>query len=246
ETFAAQAVIAIENARLFNETKESLERQTATAEILKIIASSPSDVQPVFDGIVASSLRLMDGHSAALTRLVGNQLHLMALTSTDPSGDQLLRSRFPRPAAEVGSLHDKVIQSEAPCFVSDTEADDPLVKPSYRELARSRGFRSNLIVPLVRKGVVLGTLSVTRVAPGRFSEHEIALLQSFADQAVIAIENVRLFNETKESLERQTATSDVLGVISSSPTDVAPVFRVILEKAARLCGAELAIYWRYE
>ena len=239
KTFADQAVIAIENVRLFNETKEALERQTATAEILKVIAQSPSDVQPVFDGIVASSLRLFGGYSAALTRIVDNELHLAALTSTDASGDEVLKSRFPMPITTNQNLHGDAIRTAAPAQIPDTEADDPRVSIGYRELARARGFRSNLIVPLLRKGAVIGTLSVTRSVAGPFSDHQSELLKTFADQAVIAIENVRLFNETKEALERQTATAEILKVIASSPADVQPVFDVVAERAATLCGAKI-------
>ncbi|HTR57772.1 MAG TPA: GAF domain-containing protein, partial [Casimicrobiaceae bacterium] len=243
QTFAAQAVIAIENVRLFNETREALERQTATAEILGIIARSPSDVQPIFEGIVASAMRLVDGHSAALTRVAGDRLQLAALTSTDPSGDAALRARFPRPV--VGPTeHNKVIRTAAPVHIADTEAAEHL--DAYRKLARARGFRSNLIVPLVRMDEVIGTLSVTRKAAGPFSEHQIALLKTFADQAVIAIENVRLFNETKEALERQTATSEVLAAISGAQTDASPVIETIARSAHNLSKAVYCTVLRYD
>ncbi len=223
QTFADQAVIAIENVRLFNETKEALERQTATAEILKVIASSPSDVQPVFDAIARSAYRLIGGFSTAVARVFDDVLHLVAFSSTGEAGNEALKSAFPMPVARS-----KAARTGAPVCISDTEAL-PESASALRELARVRGFRSIVIVPLLRESVTTGTISVTRREPGEFSNHQVDLLKTFADQAVIAIENVRLFNETKESLERQTATAEILKVISESPTDTQPVFEAIVD-----------------
>ena len=231
KTFADQAVIAIENVRLFNETKESLERQTATAEILKVIASSPSDVQPVFDAIAEAAVRLIGGFSASVTRIAGDKVQLVALTSTSKSGDEAVRATFPRPISE-GPIG-KAIASRAPAFRTDTETD-PDTAPQIREMARARGYRSLLAVPMLRNGEPIGAIAVTRRAAGAFSSHQTELLQTFADQAVIAIENVRLFNETKESLERQTATAEILKVIASSPSDVQPVFDAIVQSGLKL------------
>jgi GAF domain-containing protein len=232
QTFADQAVIAIENVRLFNETKEALERQTATAEILKVIASSPSDVQPVLDAIVRSALKLVDGHSAVVTRVADDAIHLGALTSTNPEGDAAMKSLYPvRLDADVALT--RAIRSAQPTWRLDTETD-PDVGPREREMARLRGFRSNLFVPMVRDGKAIGSIGVTRLQPGEFPAHQVELLKTFADQAVIAIENVRLFNETKEALEQQTATAEILQVISSSPTDTQPVFEAIVQSGLRL------------
>ena len=240
QTFADQAVIAIENVRLFNETKEALERQTATAEILKVIASSPSDVQPVFDAIARSAYRLIGGFSTAVARVFDDVLQLVAFSSTDEAGNEALKHAFP-----MAVSRSKAARTGEPVSISDTETL-PASASAMRELARTRGFRSILIVPMLREGVAIGTISVTRREPAEFSHHQVDLLQTFADQAVIAIENVRLFNETKEALERQTATAEILKVISESPTDIAPVFRAILEKATRLSGSQLAALWMYE
>ncbi len=244
QTFADQAVIAIENVRLFNETKEALERQTATAEILKVIASSPSDVQPVLDAIVASARQLVGGFSATVIRVVGDTLHLAAFTATDAAGAQALKSYFPRPVG-AESFVEQMLRTAVPLLIEDTETD-ATVSTAMRELARKRGYRSMLIVPLIRDSVTIGAISVTRSAPGRFPSHQVDLLQTFADQAVIAMENVRLFNETKEALERQTATAKILRIISDSPTDVTPVFDAIAERARLLCGADLGATARFD
>ncbi len=240
-TFADQAVIAIENVRLFNETKEALERQTATAEILKVIASSPTDVQPVLDTIASSAMQLMQGHSAAVLRLKGDELHFAALTSTDATQDEARRKRPPI-LLSADKVNGEAVMKGRPVVISDTETD-PDISVQLREIARARGFRSILVVPMFLEGSVMGTLTVSRKVPGPFARHEIELLSTFADQAVIAIENVRLFNETKEALEQQTATAEVLQVISNSVSDTAPVFDKILVGCERLFnGSQLIVF----
>jgi GAF domain-containing protein len=233
QTFADQAVIAIENTRLFNETREALERQTATADILKVIASSPSDVQPVFDAIATSANRLIGGLSTAVHSLVDDTLHLTAFTPTSPAGDAALQASFPRPLSAL-PWGEQMRNGEL-VHIPDVEVEGAML-PDLRDLARMRGFRSMLRVPLLRDRAPIGFISVTRVEPGMFAEHHVQLLQTFADQAIIAIENARLFNETREALERQTATADILKVIASSPSDVQPVFEAIATSANRLIG----------
>ena len=230
QSFAAQAQIAMRNARLMNETKESLERQTATAEVLKVIARSPDSVQPVFDAIASSVNRLLGGFSTMVARIEDDALHLVAFTSTNPEGDAALRASFPLPLATFA--YGAQARAGETMLVPDTEdADVPLF---MRDLARARGYRSMLFSPLLRDRVTMGMISVTRKEPGPFTPHQVALLQTFADQAVIAIENVRLFNETREALEQQTATADVLQVISSSVADTTPVFDKILDSCQKL------------
>ena len=215
-TFADQAVIAIQNAKMFRETNEALERQTATAEILKVIASSPDDVQPVFEAIANSSNRLIGGFSTAVFRVFDEQLHLVAFTPTNPAADDALKASFPRPLVDVPSA--APLREGAVVRITDTE-DEAQTGAVVRDLARQRGYRSMLFCPLLRGRQLIGMISVTRREPGPFAPHLVELLQTFADQAVIAIENVRLFNETKEALEQQTATAEVLQVISSSVAD---------------------------
>jgi len=238
QTFANQAVIAIENTRLFNETREALEWQTATAEILRVISSSPTDVQPVFDAIAKSALQLIGGHSAGVAQRVDDTLHLAAITATNEAGDEALRKMFPAKLTGQGALG-KAVLSGLPSYVSDFETD-PAYSPAFRETVRLRGYRALLAVPMMREGDSVGGITVTRRDPGPFTDHQINLLKTFADQAVIAIENTRLFNETREALERQTATAEILRVISSSPTDVQPVFDAIARSALQLIGGHSA------
>jgi two-component system NtrC family sensor kinase len=240
QTFADQAVIAIENARLFNETREALERQTATADILKVIASSPSDVQPVFEAIVINAVRLVDAFSAGVFRFVDGIVHLAAFTSTNPAGDQALRDSFPRPIADFEVFRRAYTGEVVAITNTEDQPDQPLM-----ELARARGFRSLLHSPLMSKEASIGVIVVSRQNPGPFSAHQAQLLQTFADQAVIAIENARLFNETREALERQTATADILKVIASSPSDAQPVFDAIATSSKQLLGAFSATVFRF-
>ena len=234
QTFADQAVIAIENARLFNETQEALERQTATADILKVIASSPNDVQPVFDTIAESARRLCGGHTSIVTQVSGEFLHLGASSADSEDGVEEVRAEFPLPLS-IDRVHGRAALNGEIAIRYDTE-NEPDVSPTMRMTARARGYRSLLVVPMMRDGIAIGTIGVSRREAGRFPDKSIELLRTFADQAVIAIENVRLFNETQEALERQTATADILKVIASSPSDVQPVFEAIaraLEPAGR-------------
>jgi GAF domain-containing protein/CheY-like chemotaxis protein len=235
ESFADQAVIAIQNVQSFNETKRALERQSATAEILKVIASSPGDLQPVFDAIVNNAHRLMGAVDASVTRVDGDLLHLAAIPGTGGPADDMIRRMFPVPVAKSGP-NAVALRERRVCIVTDTETDTTF-SPKVRELARLRGYRSYVLVPMLRDGEAIGTLSVSRSQPGPFPPEDIALLESLAAQAVIAIQNVQSFNETKQALERQTATAEVLQVISSSLADPQPVLDKIVESCAKLFRA---------
>jgi GAF domain-containing protein len=241
QTFADQAVIAIENARLFNETKEALERQTATSEILRVISRSPTEVQPVFDAIVESASRLCDARFSTLATFDGELIDLVAAHNWTPTAFDVARHILSdrRPNRLTGS--GRAILDRNVVHVPDVELD-----PEYKlqELTRVVGSRSGAFVPMLRDGAPVGVIGVGRAEPGPFSDHQIALLKTFADQAVIAIENVRLFRELEaknasltEALDQQTATGEILRVISSSPTDVQPVFERICQSAVRLFGA---------
>ena len=226
-TFADQAVIAIENVRLIHETREALERQTATAEILRVIASSPSDVLPVLDAIVHCAAQLF-GRRAAVRLVEAGMLRRKAISDVVPGGfdgaDALPIDRDTLVGAVA--LERKAMQ------VQDIRASGA---PVYaRTNAAQLSYRSIATAPLLREDAVLGVLSVSSEHPGVLSESQMAMLASFADQAVIAIENVRLFNETKEALEQQTATAEILRVISGSVADTQPVFEKILHSCQHL------------
>ena len=197
ESFADQAVIAIENSRLIHEIRQALERQSATADILKVIASSPSDVHPVFEAIAARANRLLGGFSSTVMLFIADALHLVAFTRTNAAADQALEASFPRPIAEFPPF--ELVRGGETVAFPDTEAEN--VPPVNRELARMRGYRSMVFVPLMSNGEPVGILSVTRVRPGTFPAHDAELLRTFADQAVIAIENARLLNELRHRTE---------------------------------------------
>ena len=229
ETFADQAVIAIESVRLFNETQEALERQTALGEILRVISRSPSDVQPVLDAIVESALRFCAAEDAGLMLPSGTHLQMSAHRGTIPVASDL---RYPNDGTSVSS---RAFLAARTIAVQDLQTEADL--PAGAEHARAVGYHAIVGAPLLHAGAAIGVIVLRRFDARAFSEREIGDLETFAAQAVIAIENVRLFNETRESLERQTALAEVLKVIASSPTEVKPVLDAIAENAARFCGA---------
>ncbi|MCW5661093.1 MAG: GAF domain-containing protein [Burkholderiaceae bacterium] len=212
------------------ELSDALEQQTATAEILKVISASPTDVQPVFDAIVASCQRLCGGKSVNLLLASGDMVERVASAS---EGDVTGGADVARWPLDHDSVSGDCILRSVVVPVPDREAVFE-VYPRTRELATAIGWRSAVFVPLLRDGKAIGCIGILRSAPGTFDAKEVSLAQVFADQAVIAIENVRLFNETKEALEQQTATAEVLRVISGSVADTAPVFEKILESCSRL------------
>jgi two-component system, NtrC family, sensor kinase len=266
QTFADQAVIAIENVRLFKELDTrnrdlttALDQQTATSEILRAISSSLTDVQPVFNIIVQSGLHLLGGYSASMMLLRDNDcLDLVAYTSTNEEADASLAHAFPLPLHRIPPGERAVHERRAHAVEDVQSALD--VTDVMRETSRTRGWRSNVFVPMIRDDVPIGLISITRREPGPFAADEIALLDIFAAQAVIAIENVRLFTELQEknhaltqahaqvteALEQQTATAEILRVISGSRTDLQPVFDTIVRNAVRLCGASHGGVYRFD
>ena len=248
ESFAAQAVIAIENARLFNETRQALERQTATADVLKIISGSLSNVQPVFDAVAERTAKLVGAVNSSLFLARGDVLRRVALWGSRAGTGAPLDLPIRRTI-----LNGRAFLERRAVHVADIVPLLDTEYPDMRDNQRIVGFRSMLAVPLLREGEAIGVLGIWRREARPFSPQEIDLLEAFAAQAVIAIENARLFGETKEALEQQTATADILRVISGSPTDVQPVFEAIVQSAARLfapCDATITmleeglLHWR--
>ena len=238
QTFADQAVIAIENARLFNETQEALERQTATSDVLRVISESPTDVQPVFEIIAERAAALTAARYCLVTRFDGEWLHLASLHGVNAEGTAALRDVWPQRLDGSTSIAARAIRQRGVVNVADLLAEaDVDYSPSMKRVVELAGFRSGLSVPMLRDGQIVGAITVNRAETGLYADKEVTLLQTFARQAVVAIENVRLFNETKVALERQTATAEVLQVISGSVADTAPVFDKILECCERLLPA---------
>jgi GAF domain-containing protein len=240
ETFADQASVAIENVRLFNETKEALERQTATGEILRVIASSPMDLEPVFDAIAQNAARVCGASDAHIYRVDGDRLmqwaHFGPIPGLQP-GESIPLSR--------GSVTGRAILDRRAVHIRDAAAElDPVEYPISFDLQRRWGYRTVVAVPLLRQGTAIGGIAIRRTEVQPFTPEQIDLLETFASQAVIAIENARLFNETKEALEQQTATADVLKSISRSAFDLQSVFDVVVENANKLCRGDWAYLFR--
>ena len=241
QNFAAQAVIAIENARLLNELRESLQQQTATADVLKVISRSTFDLQPVLDTLVESATRVCNGDHAGLTMREADVYRYVATYGLADEFFTFLRNRPLAPGRD--SIAGRTALEGKVVHVADLAAD-----PEYRmpEAVTVGKIRTTLGVPLLRDGVVIGTFTVNRQRVEPFTERQIELVQTFADQAVIAIENARLLNELRQSLEQQTATADVLRVISSSPGELEPVFQAMLENATRICEANFGTLFRFD
>jgi GAF domain-containing protein len=238
-TFADQAVIAIENTRLMTEQREALEQQTATADVLQVINANPGNLQPVFDAMLEKAMRLCDAAFGSLYTYDGERFHSAAHRGV-PAAYAAFRAMNP-PVPAPGSVTAVLLETRKTSHVVDAKARElyQAGSPGARAMVELGGVRSVLDVPLLKENDLIGFISIYRQEVRAFTDKQIALIENFAAQAVIAMENARLLTEQREALEQQTATAEVLQVINSSPGNLTPVFEAILEKAHRLCGATL-------
>ena len=233
KNFAAQAVIAIENTRLLNELRQSLQQQTATADVLKVISRSTFDLQTIFDTLVKSATRLCEAYDSIILLRQGERLHLRA----HHGPIQFDIGDWP---IGPGWVTGRAVFTREPVNVHDLQASAKEY-PDGAEMALRQGHRTTLAIPLMRENEAIGAITIRRTEVRPFSDKQIELVKTFADQAVIAIENARLLNELRQSLEQQTATADVLRVINSSSGELEPVFQAMLENAVRICDAKFGM-----
>jgi len=248
-TFADQAVIAIENVRLFDEVRartrelsEALEQQTATSEVLQIISSSPGELKPVFASILANATQICEAKFANLALVEGGELRMVAMHGAPPAFEDLRLRRDPK--IQIGKTPlGRLFETKRMIHIADVTTEKPFDSSAVAKLA---GARTLVGVPMFKENELIGAIAVYRQEVRPFSDKQIALVQNFAAQAVIAIENTRLLNELRESLQQQTATSEVLSVISASPGELEPVFGIMLASATKLCEASYATMWLSE
>jgi two-component system, NtrC family, sensor kinase len=253
KSFAAQAVIAIENTRLLNELRESLQQQTATAEVLSVISSSTGELESVFSSMLENATRICEANFGAMYFREGDDFRTVAMHGAPQAlvEARLHKLRHPGPNTALG----RTVQTKDAVQIEDITADRAYAErdPQRVAVVELGGVRTLLSVPLLKDNEVIGAISIYREVVRPFTDKQVVLVQNFANQAVIAIENTRLLNELRqrtddltESLEQQTATSEVLRVISSSPGELEPVFRAMLENATRICGAKFGNLWLRE
>src|SRR5262245_21247304 len=255
ETFADQAMIAIENVRLFDEVQprtrelsESLERQTATSEVLQVVSSSPGELKPVFDAMLRNAVRICGAKYGMLSLCQGEEARSVARYGVEPAVVEKLQGKLRRPAPNTAA--GRLMRTKTAVHIPDVRTEPGFfdTPPGFAgpQLAIHAGARTLLAVPMLNESELVGYIIIYRQEPEPFTEKHIELVTNFAAQAVIAIENTRLLNELRESLQQQTATADVLGVISSSPGELQPVFQAMLENAVRICEAKFGVLYRYD
>jgi GAF domain-containing protein len=244
--FAAQAVIAIENARLLNELRQSLEQQTATSEVLGVISSSPGELQSVFDAMLANATRLCEAKFGTLYLRDGDGFHAASLHNAPPAFAENRKRGLIRPGP--GTALGRVLRTKQVVCIADVTMEPAYIEgdPLLVTDVKLAGFRTILAVPMLKENELIGSIVIYRQEVRPFTDKQIELVSNFAKQSVIAIENTRLLNELRESLEQQTATSEVLRAISSSPGELKPVFEAMLENATRLCEASYGVLWLKE
>src|ERR1035437_4376935 len=247
QNFAAQAVIAIENTRLLNDLRESLQQQTATADVLKVISSSPGELEPVFEAMLQNATRICEANFGNLLLYEGGVFRRVALHNA-PEAWAADWQRDPHRHRDSSHVLYRLADTKQLAHVADVALEGP-----DKPIVKLAGARTLLIVPMLKESELIGAIGIYRQEVRPFTDKQIALLTNFAAQAVIAIENTRLLNELRqrtddlsESLEQQTATSEVLKVISSSPGELEPVFQSMLENATRICEAKFGTLFRFD
>ena len=245
-TFANQAVIAIENVRLFEaeqqrtrELAESLEQQTATSEVLRVISSSPGELKPVFNAMLENAVRLCEAEFGHLFLYEGEAFHTTALHSASRVFAEVRRRPVVLREVHPDNPLSVITRTKAVVHTADVRTEKSYIErdPSFFEFVDTSGARALMLVPMLKENELIGAFTIYRLEVRPFTDKQIDLVKNFAAQAVIAIENTRLLNELRQSLDQQTATADVLRVISSSPGELKPVFHSMLDKATQLCEA---------